>query len=135
MKLIRGPDPPAVCKFPRVSEARSSTGHTQPDLPASQVRITRQFLQHLFCWPSLVRDTHEYVTACLVCAQNKVPNTRPAGLIRPLPTPKRPWSHIALDFVTGLPPSSGNTTILTIIDRFSRLVHFGLLSMSPNKYL
>lgn len=132
MKLIRGPDPPDVCKFSRGSEARSSTGHTQPDLPATQVRITRHFLQHLFCWPSLVRDTHEYVAACLVCAQNKVPNTRPAGLIQPLPTL---WSHIALDFVTGLPPSSGNTTILTIIDRFSKLVHFGLLSMSPIKYL
>lgn len=32
--------------------------------------------------------------------------------------------HIAVDFVTGLPPSDGNTTILTIIDRFSKSIHF-----------
>lgn len=35
-----------------------------------------------------------------------------------------PWSHIILDFVTGLPPSEGNTIILTVDDRFSRSAHF-----------
>ncbi len=34
--------------------------------------------------------------------------------------PQRPWSHIAIDFVTDLPNSSGNTTILTVVDRFSK---------------
>lgn len=29
-----------------------------------------------------------------------------------------------MDFVTGLPPSGGNNTILTIVDRFSKVVHF-----------
>ncbi len=36
-----------------------------------------------------------------------------------LPIPPRPWSRVAVDFVTGLPPSEGNTVILTIVDRFS----------------
>lgn len=30
----------------------------------------------------------------------------------------------SLDFITGLPPSAGNTTILTIIDWFSKAAHF-----------
>lgn len=34
------------------------------------------------------------------------------------------WSHISLDFTMGLPPSVGNTTILTIIDCFSMAAHF-----------
>lgn len=34
------------------------------------------------------------------------------------------FSHIALDFVTGLPPLSGNTVVLTVVDHFSKVVHF-----------
>ncbi|KAI3356744.1 hypothetical protein L3Q82_003425 [Scortum barcoo] len=29
------------------------------------------------------------------------------GFLKPLPIPHRPWSHIAVDFVSGLPPSQG----------------------------
>lgn len=49
-----------------------------------------------------------------------------------LPTPRRPWSHIAVDFVTGLPPSAGHTTILTLADHYSKAVHFILLSKLPS---
>ncbi|KAK3555306.1 hypothetical protein QTP86_014893, partial [Hemibagrus guttatus] len=45
-------------------------------------------------------------------------------LLHLLPIPRRPWSHSAIDFVTGLPLSDGNNTILTIVDRFSKMVHF-----------
>lgn len=62
---------------------------------------------------------------------NKAPNLPPAGLLRPLPVSRRPWSHIALDFVTGLPPSSGNTVTLTV-DRFSKAAHFFALPKLPS---
>ena len=38
--------------------------------------------------------------------------------------PRRPWSHLALDFVTGLPASAGNMVILTVVDRFSKFTNF-----------
>lgn len=44
----------------------------------------------------------------------------------------RPWSDISLDFVTGLPPSEGNTTILTVVDRFSKMVRFIALPKLPS---
>ncbi|XP_041918478.1 uncharacterized protein LOC121682410 [Alosa sapidissima] len=53
------------------------------------------------------RDVKRFVDACPTCAQNKPSNQPPAGLLQPLLVPKRPWSHIALDFVTGLPTSHG----------------------------
>lgn len=70
--------------------------------------------------------------ACTVCAQTKSSNNPPAGLLRPLPIPSRPWSHITLDFVTGLPSSSGNTVILTVVDRFSKAAHFIPLPKLPS---
>uniref|UniRef100_A0A9J7ZYA5 Uncharacterized protein n=1 Tax=Cyprinus carpio carpio TaxID=630221 RepID=A0A9J7ZYA5_CYPCA len=51
---------------------------------------------------------------------SKTPRELPAGLLEPLPIPQRPWSHLAVDFVTDLPNSNGYTTILVIIDRFSK---------------
>ncbi|KAK2912287.1 hypothetical protein Q8A73_006400 [Channa argus] len=88
-------------------------------------------LRRHFWWPSLVKDTREFVAACATCARGKTPKKPPDGLLQPLPIPSRPWSHIALDFVTGLPPSHGNTTVLTIIDRFSKAVHFVPLPKLP----
>ena len=77
-------------------------------------------------------DIASFVAACSVCAQAKVPHRSPQGLLQPLPIPHRPWSHIALDYVTGLPPSHHHTTILTIVDRFSKAVHFIPLTKLPS---
>ena len=56
----------------------------------------------------------------------------PSGLLQPLPVPHRPWSHISLDFVTGLPPSDGNTIILTVVNWFSKAAHFIPLPKRPS---
>ncbi|KAK7883236.1 hypothetical protein WMY93_029410 [Mugilogobius chulae] len=71
------------------------------------VSRTFSLLKRYFWWPSMDKDTKSYVTACHVCARGKSSHSPPSGLLQPLPVPSRPWSHIALDFVTGLPPSQG----------------------------
>lgn len=75
-------------------------------------------------------DTREYVSACFICARGKTSHRPPSGVLCPLPIPHRPWSHIAVDFVTGLPPSEDNL-ILTIVDQFSTLFHFVSLPWLP----
>jgi len=77
------------------------------------------------------RDIHSFVLACLVCSTGKTSNWPPDGLLQPLPVPLRPWSHIAQDF-TALPPSQGNTVILTVVDRFSKAAHFIPLPKFPS---
>uniref|UniRef100_A0A3B3RW61 Integrase catalytic domain-containing protein n=1 Tax=Paramormyrops kingsleyae TaxID=1676925 RepID=A0A3B3RW61_9TELE len=55
----------------------------------------------------------------------------PAGFLHPLPVPARPWSHICMDFITDLPRSMGKTTVLTIVDRFSKMCRLVALSKLP----
>ncbi|XP_036003961.1 uncharacterized protein LOC110367566 [Fundulus heteroclitus] len=97
-------------------------------------RRTSTLITRHFWWPSLYKDVREYTLACPTCAQNKSSNRPPAGLLQPLPLPQRPWSHIALDFVTGLPSSRGMTTILTIVDRFSKACHLVPLRKLPSAF-
>ena len=62
--------------------------------------------------------------ACLVCARNKTSSGSRMGLLQPLPIPSRPWSNISLDFITGLLVSQGNMAVLTLVDRFSKIIRF-----------
>ncbi|KAI5086375.1 hypothetical protein C0J45_23376, partial [Silurus meridionalis] len=93
---------------------------------------TLALLRQRFWWPTIREDICQFVAACPVCAQHKSSRCPPAGLLRPLPVPHRPWSHIALDFVTGLPPSAGHTAILSVTYRFSKMAHFIPLPKLPS---
>lgn len=48
----------------------------------------------------------------------------PTGDLHPLPVPLRAWSHIAVHFVTNLPPSEGNTVIRVVVEQFSKSCRF-----------
>uniref|UniRef100_A0A8C6M1N6 Integrase catalytic domain-containing protein n=1 Tax=Nothobranchius furzeri TaxID=105023 RepID=A0A8C6M1N6_NOTFU len=79
----------------------------------------------------MAKDVQEYVAACPTCARSKTPNQLPAGDLHPLPVPHPSWSHIGLDFVTGLPPVNQLDTVLTVVDRFSKAVHLVALPGLP----
>lgn len=96
------------------------------------VSRTSFLVKQRFWWPLMARDIHSFVLACSVCATGKTSNRPPDGLLQPLSVPSRPWSHIALDFVTGLPPSQGKTVVLTVVDRFSKAAHFIPLPKLPS---
>ncbi len=107
-------------------------GHSSTLVAHPGVQGTLAAIRQRFWWPTRERDVRRFVASCHVCAQTKSSNTPLAGLLRPLPIPSRPWSHIALDFVTGLPLSAGNTVILTVVDRFSKAAHFIPLPRLPS---
>lgn len=106
--------------------SHSSKLTCHPDLNCSL-----DFIKQWFWWPTKGKDTCAFVSACSICARKKASHEAPAGLLQLLPIPHCTLSYMAVDFVTVLPPSEGNTVILTIVDRFSKAVHFGPLSKLP----
>ncbi|KAL0204031.1 hypothetical protein M9458_002049, partial [Cirrhinus mrigala] len=107
-------------------------GHDSTLAGHQGVQRTISFIDRAFWWRTLRRDVQEYVQACNICARSKTSNSPSTGELQPLPIPKRPWSHISVDFVTGLPDSEGKNTILTIVDRFSKAVHLVALAGLPS---
>ena len=96
------------------------------------IRRTMYMIKQRFWWPKMEKEVTEYVADCTTCARNKTSTQSPMGLLQPLSIPSRPWSDISLDFVTGLPPSAGNTTICTVVDRFTKMTHFIPMPKSPS---
>ncbi|KAL0180377.1 hypothetical protein M9458_025819, partial [Cirrhinus mrigala] len=107
------------------------------DFPSSGhpgITATIHLVTNRFWWPSLQRDTMEFVRNCPTCNISKSSHQRPAGLLQPLPVAQRPWSHIAIDYVTDLPASRNYTTILTVIDRFSKSCRLIPLTKLPSAF-
>lgn len=73
-------------------------------------------------------DVRKFIRQCSNCQQIKYEPKRPAGLLQPLPIPASPWEDLSLDFISGLPPSQGYTTILVVVDHFTKGSHFGALA-------
>ncbi|KAL0150894.1 hypothetical protein M9458_053813, partial [Cirrhinus mrigala] len=94
--------------------------HRVPSSGHPGINATIQLLRNRFWWPALATETIRFVNNCSTCQTTKPSKHLPAGLLQPLPLPQRPWLHIAIDFITDLPNSQGNTVIFTIIDRFSK---------------
>lgn len=104
--------------------------HTSPSSGHPGIAATTQLVNKCFWWPSLQTDIIHYINNCTICQTTKSPRQLPAGL-HPLPIPQRPWSHLTIDFITDLPNSQGYTTILTIVDRFSKACRFIPLPKLP----
>ena len=92
-------------------------------------KMVAQLIEN-FTWQGLRKDVENFVKACVDCQHAKYETKRVVGLLCPLPVPHYPWEDLSLDFITGLPPFRGNTTILVVVDRFSKGIHLGMLPMS-----
>ncbi|KAI2656413.1 Transposon Tf2-9 polyprotein [Labeo rohita] len=80
--------------------------------------------------PNMKWDITNFVK---VCTQSKSPSKLPARLLQPLPTPRHPWSHLSIDFITNLPDSNGYTTVICVLGYHpSMFPWFGEHSMVPS---
>lgn len=87
------------------------------------IQRTLQKLRRHCKWKGMWKEVEDYCHSCVACAANKSSNSKPGGMLHPLPIPTHAWESIGIDFIGPLPTTSqGNDMIMIIIDRYSNLV-------------
>jgi len=77
-----------------------------------------------FWWPGVTKEVKRYVEGCNAYQRNKNHTEQPAGKLMPNSIPEKPWAHISVDFITKLPLAQGYNSILVVVDRLTKMVHF-----------
>lgn len=111
-----------------------STGQARPIVPTKMrrqvfdlihslshpsVRTTRKLIANKFVWNGLQKQVGIWAKQCVACQSAKI-QTHIRAPLQKFDVPQRRFDHIHVDLVGPLPPSSGHTHLLTVIDRFSR---------------
>ena len=74
-----------------------------------------------------------FVRSCESCQRNKSGKIK-VGLLQPLPIPDRPWAHISMDFIVGLPQTDlGFNAIFTFVDRLTKYRYFEFVPISVHQ--
>jgi len=99
--------------------------HDTPTGGYMGLRKTLARLSGLCYWPGMKSMIADYVGGCTTCAAVKSSRQKPAGLLRPLPIPERPWQVISIDFVGPLPATPDFfDTVLVVVDKLSKRAHY-----------
>ncbi|CAN6225874.1 unnamed protein product [Urochloa humidicola] len=98
--------------------------HASPLGGHSGYLVTYTRIKKLFFWPHMKSNIKQFVASCAVCQQAKAERVPYPGLLQPLEVPDHAWQIVTLDFIEGLPTSSGYNCILVVVDKFSKNSHF-----------
>lgn len=81
-------------------------------------RIARSFY-----WPRMHHMVNSYCSSCPACQSIKGSTQKSAGLLQPLPIPRRKWDSVSLDLIVQLPKTkSGHTAIVNFVDRATKMI-------------
>ena len=94
---------------------------------------TQRLLERHYWWPNINFDIRQYIRTCDSCQRMKARSTQKAGTLMPLPIPDRNWDSVSMDLITSLPVTKrGNSAILVMVDRLSKMVHLAATTNSVN---
>lgn len=102
--------------------------HSSPMVGNSVSNETLERVTRELYWPSLKVEVHEFVKRCDIFQRVKPEKSLPGGLLKNLPIPSRPWTHITMDFIEGSPPSQSYNCIWFVMDQLTKYNHFIPLS-------
>ncbi|KAE8662742.1 hypothetical protein F3Y22_tig00113145pilonHSYRG00081 [Hibiscus syriacus] len=92
------------------------------------IHRTLALIAEHYYWLHLGNDVEAYVKTCLMYQQDKIEKRRPTGLLQPMPIPEKPWESLSMDFIVDLPIFNRFSSIMFVIDRFSKHGSFILAS-------
>ena len=75
-------------------------------------------------WVNMTTEVRQFVLDCPVCQVEKGSHLKPSGKLMPLDLPQQKWDHVAIDFTVGMPLQRGCDTILTVVDKATKMCHF-----------
>jgi len=99
--------------------------HMHLSLGHASYSKTYHALASHFYWPQMAKGTFEYCRTCGICQRIKQSTQHLFGLLKPLPIPETPFTHISMDFLF-LPKVTNKTMqvsydhVWVIVDRFSK---------------
>ena len=64
---------------------------------------TLNLFNRQYYWKGMANNVRKYVARYLLCTKIKFPKSLPAGLLKPLLLPLKPWAEISVDYITPLP--------------------------------
>jgi hypothetical protein len=85
---------------------------------------TLEILHQDYFWPRMHDDMTTFMKSCIPCGWAKAHRHKPYGMLQQLPIPECPWHSMLMDFIEQLPPSSGFTMILIVVDRLTKQALF-----------
>ncbi|KAJ3557675.1 hypothetical protein NPX13_g9881 [Xylaria arbuscula] len=94
--------------------------HRQPSRAHPGRNKMRTMMAERYSWPGMGAFVDRYCAHCPECGRGRNTRLKPAGLLRPLPIPDRPWQHISMDFKTMPKDKLGYDAVLVIVDRLGK---------------
>jgi hypothetical protein len=98
--------------------------HDSPSAGHSGFLRTYRRITRVFYWKGMKADIKQFVAECETCQRQKGETVASPELLQPLTVPEEVWTDISMDFIDGLPPLQGKTTILVVVDRLTKYAHF-----------
>ena len=77
-----------------------------------------------YWWPGVTRDIGRYVEGCDLCQRMKNRMEELVGKLKLSEVPKKPWTHLMVDFITKLQVVAGKDAILVVCDQLSKMTYF-----------
>ncbi|QRV92840.1 Retrotransposable element Tf2 protein [Ceratobasidium sp. AG-Ba] len=106
---------------PEIKQELLAHFHDSPAAGHQGRAKTLELIARHYYWPAMKFQVNRYVDSCEVCQRSKGHEKHYA--LKPLPTPAGPWEDVSYDFIVKLPKSRGFDSILTVVDRFSKMMH------------